>query len=47
MLGFKSFATATTTIAGVELIQRIRKGQFSLERGPCRVIFKPLVKSDL
>lgn len=30
MLGFKSFATAGTTIRGVELMHRIRKGQFDL-----------------
>ncbi len=30
MLGFKTFASAATTIAGVELLHRIRKGQFSL-----------------
>jgi transposase-like protein len=30
MLGFKRFGTAATTIAGIELLQRIRKGQFSI-----------------
>ena len=30
MLGFKSLANAATTIAGIELIHRIRKGQFAL-----------------
>jgi len=30
MLGLKSFASATIAIRGVELIHRIRKGQFSL-----------------
>jgi len=30
MLGLKSFATAATTIRGVELMHRIRKGQFDL-----------------
>ncbi len=30
MLGFKSFRRATTTIAGIELMHRIRKGQFKL-----------------
>ena len=30
MLGFKTFASAATTIAGIELLHRIRKGQFSL-----------------
>ena len=32
MLSFKSFDCAATTIAGVELLHRIRKGQFSLGR---------------
>lgn len=30
MLGFKSFDCAATTIAGIELLHRIRKGQFAL-----------------
>ena len=30
MLGFKWFSTAAITIAGVELLQRIHKGQFDL-----------------
>jgi len=30
MLGLKSFASATTTIRGIELMHRIRKGQFDL-----------------
>jgi transposase-like protein len=30
MLGMKSFKTAETTLAGIELAHRIRKGQFSL-----------------
>ena len=30
MLGFKRFKTATITIAGIELLHRIRKGQFNL-----------------
>uniref|UniRef100_UPI0038BC7D47 DDE-type integrase/transposase/recombinase n=1 Tax=Paraburkholderia xenovorans TaxID=36873 RepID=UPI0038BC7D47 len=30
MLGFKRFRIAATTIAGIELIHRIRKGQFGL-----------------
>jgi len=30
MLGFKNFRRAATTIAGIELIHRIRKGQFKL-----------------
>jgi transposase-like protein len=32
MLGFKRFKCAATTIAGIELIHRIRKDQFSLGR---------------
>jgi transposase-like protein len=30
MLGFKEFRNAAITIAGIELLQRIRKGQFGL-----------------
>jgi hypothetical protein len=32
MLGFKDFGCAATTIAGIEMIRRIRKGQFALGR---------------
>ncbi|GJH18451.1 hypothetical protein CBA19CS22_17935 [Caballeronia novacaledonica] len=32
MLGFKRFRSAATTISGIELAQRIRKGQFDLAR---------------
>ena len=32
MLGFKRFETAAITIAGIELLRRIRKGQFNLRR---------------
>jgi transposase-like protein len=32
MLGFKGFATAAITTAGIELMHRIRKGQFGLGR---------------
>ena len=32
MLGFKEFRNAAITIAGIELLQRIRKGQFGLGR---------------
>jgi len=28
MLGFKNFTNATVTISGVELVQKIRKGQY-------------------
>ena len=36
MLGFKTFVNAVRTIAGIELVHRIRKGQFMLvrRRGP-------------
>ena len=32
MLGFKVFDRAAVTIAGVELLHRVRKGQFNLAR---------------
>ena len=32
MLGFKRFSTAAITIAGIELLRRIHKGQFNLRR---------------
>jgi hypothetical protein len=32
MLGFKDFRHAVITIAGIELMHRIRKGQFRLGR---------------
>ncbi len=32
MLGFKDFRNAAVTIAGIELMHRIRKGQFGLGR---------------
>ena len=32
MLGFKEFGNAAITIAGIELLHRIRKGQFGLGR---------------
>jgi hypothetical protein len=31
MLGFKNFDCAATTIAGIELLRRIRKGQFAFD----------------
>ena len=31
MLGFKRFRNASTAVAGIELLHRIRKGQFALE----------------
>ena len=36
MGGFKSFGSATITLAGIELAHRIRKRQFSLGRGRYR-----------
>jgi transposase-like protein len=35
MLGFKNFESAAITIAGIELLWRIHKGQFAL--GPLRL----------
>ena len=32
MLGFKRFRTVAVTIAGIELLRRIHKGQFNLGR---------------
>jgi transposase-like protein len=32
MLGFKSFRNATITISGIELVQKIRKGQFDIAK---------------
>jgi hypothetical protein len=32
MLGFKKYANAVVTISGVELAQKIRKGQFNTEQ---------------
>jgi transposase-like protein len=32
MLGFKGFRSAATTISGIELTHRIRKGQFDLAK---------------
>jgi transposase-like protein len=38
MLGLKSFRTAAITFSGIELANRIRKEQFSVERGgPCGI----------
>ena len=34
MLGFKSFTSAALTIAGVEIVNMIRKGQFRPELRP-------------
>jgi transposase-like protein len=32
MLGFKNFESAAITVAGIELLRRIHKGQFTLDR---------------
>jgi hypothetical protein len=32
MLGFKDFVSAQITLAGVELLHRIRQGQFALRK---------------
>jgi putative transposase len=36
MLGFKSFASAASTIAGIEIANMIRKGQFGPSLNPFR-----------
>jgi hypothetical protein len=41
MLGFKRFRTAATTIAGIELLRRIHKGQFNLGRLPSKIELRP------
>ncbi|MGF6658530.1 transposase-like protein [Paraburkholderia atlantica] len=38
MLGFKRFGSAATTISGIELTHRIRKGQFDRKRGSSDVL---------
>lgn len=40
MLGFKSFRSAASTVAGIELVNMIRKSQFRLELRPCQQFFK-------
>jgi putative transposase len=32
MLGFKSFENARTVLAGIELIQKLKKGQYGVPR---------------
>jgi hypothetical protein len=32
MLGFKRFANAAIVITGIELVQKLRKGQFKVNR---------------
>jgi transposase-like protein len=43
MLGFKRFRTAATTISGIELMHRIRKGQFNLMKLPLKDTAVPSV----
>jgi transposase-like protein len=43
MLGFKRFRNATTTISGIELMHRIRKGQFDLSALGFRDTVSPAV----
>jgi len=38
MLGFKSFRSAAVTLAGIELMHMIRKGQFAID-GPDEMSF--------
>jgi hypothetical protein len=42
MLGFKGFRHAAITLAGIELMHRIRKGQFGLRRLSVQVKLRPL-----
>jgi transposase-like protein len=43
MLGFKRFSDAVITLSGVELMHRIRKGQFNLARLRLKDIAAPAV----
>jgi len=43
MLGFKSFSSAATTIAGVELLRRIHKDQFVLARLSLKGLSAPTI----
>jgi transposase-like protein len=43
MLGFKSFASAATTIAGIELLRRIHKDQFVLARLRLKGLSVPVI----
>ena len=42
MLGFKRFDYAAITIAGVELLRRIHKGQFALDPYASKTTQRPL-----
>ena len=37
MLGFKRFRNAAVTLAGIELMHRVRKGQFDLTSVPFKI----------
>jgi transposase-like protein len=43
MLGFKRFANATITISGIELVHRIRKGQFDISTLNRRGVREPQI----
>ena len=50
MLGFKKLRNAAITIAGIELLHRIRKGQFGLRRlrvhgGAAPTIWKAILEA--
>jgi putative transposase len=45
MLGFKRFRNAAITLAGIELLHRIRKGQFNLAKLGLKDITAPAVWS--
>jgi hypothetical protein len=43
MLGFKRFRNAAVTISGIELMHRIRKGQFDLTSVPLKDATAPSI----
>ena len=43
MLGFKRFRNAAVTLSGIELMHRIRKGQFDLTKLPLKDTAAPVV----
>ncbi|SEI27217.1 DDE domain-containing protein [Paraburkholderia hospita] len=43
MVGFKRFSSAATTISGIELMHRIRKGRFNLAKFGLRDTTAPTV----
>lgn len=44
MLGFKRFRNAAITLSGIELVHRIRKGQFSLAKHHLEDTAEPAVR---